>query len=63
MTKWTQLNPINALDAAGGVLFLTAFEGGAGHALHLLGLSTSSGEIVFDRVVRNPFADIVFLGT
>ena len=63
MTKWTQLNPINALDAGGGVLFLTAFEGGAGNALHLLGLSTSSGDIVVDRVVRNPFADIVFLGT
>jgi len=63
MTRWTQLNPINALDAAAGVLFLTAFDGGAGNSLHLLGLSTSSGELVYDLEVRNPFADLVFLGS
>ena len=63
MSRWTQLNPINALDAAAGVLFFTAFEGGAGNALHLLGLDTGSGELVYDRVVRNPFADIVVIGT
>ena len=62
MTRWTQLNPINALDAAAGILYLTAFEGGAGNALHLLGLDTGSGELVYDRVVTNPFADIVFVG-
>ena len=62
MTRWTQLNPINALDAAAGVLYLTAFEGGAGNALHLLGLDTRSGLVVSDRVVANPFADICFIG-
>ena len=62
MSQWTQLNPINALDAAAGVLYLTAFDGGAGNALHLLGLDTGSGQIVYDRVVANPFADIVFIG-
>ena len=61
MTRWKQLTAINALDAAGGVLFLTAFDGGDG-SLHLLGLRTSDGELVYDLEVRTPFADIVCLG-
>ena len=61
LTKWTQLNALDALDAAGGVLYLTAFDGSEGNDLHLLGLSTGSGAIVYDLVVRNPFTDVVFL--
>ena len=61
LTKWTQLNPIVALDSAAGIFYLTAFEGAAGNALHLLGLSTADGAIVYDLVVRNPFCDLVLL--
>jgi len=62
LTQWTQLNALDALDAARGVLYLTAFDGSAGNALHLLGLSTTDGAIVYDLVVRNPFTDVVYVG-
>ena len=53
-STWVQYSSASALDAAGGLYFMTAFS----TELHLLGLRLADGAIVFDRVVENPFVDL-----
>ena len=51
---WVQYSSASALDAAGGLYYMTAFS----TELHLLGLRLADGAIVYDRVVENPFVDL-----
>jgi len=56
LTQWVQYSSASALDADAGVFYTTAAA--ADFSLHLLGLRTADGAIVYDAVVDNPFVDL-----
>lgn len=69
LTYWNQFNTISTIAPEIGVFFSTAFHylvpppNPADPVLHLIGNSLTTGEIVFDSVIQNPFCEILWLPT
>lgn len=62
---WNQFNTISTVAPEIGVFFSTAFHYGVPNPpsdpiLHLVGNSLTTGEIVFDEVIQNPFCEILW---
>ena len=65
-TYWNQFTTISTIAPEIGVFFSTAFHYGVPQPpsdpiLHLIGNSLTTGAIVYDATVQNPFCEIIWL--
>lgn len=66
VTYWNQFNTISTIAPEIGMFFSTIFhyavpQPPSDPILHLVGNSLTSGEIVYDAIVQNPFCEILWL--